>query len=56
MLPKPSNKRFFLMHRMAAAYREGSHYFILLIITDGAISDMDHTKEAIILVCLAFSI
>lgn len=44
------------MHRMAAAYREGSHYFILLIITDGAISDMDHTKEAIILVCLAFSI
>ncbi|XP_038067397.1 copine-8-like isoform X1 [Patiria miniata] len=34
--------------RFAAAKRDGSEYFILLIITDGCICDMDHTKEAIV--------
>jgi len=39
----------------------GSNYFILLILTDGIISDMQQTREAIvrvcdgIFVCLAFS-
>ncbi|XP_033106485.1 copine-5-like [Anneissia japonica] len=34
--------------RFAQAYPDGSNYFILLIITDGIISDMDFTKDAII--------
>ncbi|CAG0897678.1 unnamed protein product [Cyprideis torosa] len=34
--------------RFASAYREGSHYFILVIITDGVITDMPQTKEAIV--------
>ncbi|XP_033110613.1 copine-8-like [Anneissia japonica] len=34
--------------KFAAAYHDGSNYFILLIITDGVISDMDLTKDAII--------
>ncbi|XP_022257177.1 copine-8-like, partial [Limulus polyphemus] len=34
--------------RFAAAFQEGSHYFILLIITDGVISDMPQTKQAIV--------
>ncbi|XP_070558372.1 copine-8-like isoform X2 [Ptychodera flava] len=34
--------------RFAAAYPDGSNYFILLIITDGIISDMDQTKAAIV--------
>ena len=40
--------------RMAAAYRGGTHYFVLLIITDGAISDMEQTKEAIVNVNIIF--
>ncbi|XP_051529352.1 copine-5 isoform X2 [Myxocyprinus asiaticus] len=32
----------------AAAVQDGSQYFILLIITDGVISDMSQTKEAIV--------
>ncbi|XP_062314270.1 copine Va isoform X1 [Osmerus eperlanus] len=32
----------------AAAVQDGSQYFVLLIITDGVISDMAHTKEAIV--------
>ena len=31
--------------RFAAAYTNGVHYFILLILTDGAISDMHDTKR-----------
>uniref|UniRef100_A0A0N4VSJ0 Copine domain-containing protein n=1 Tax=Haemonchus placei TaxID=6290 RepID=A0A0N4VSJ0_HAEPC len=34
--------------RRAAKVRDGSHYQIFLIITDGAISDMSNTKRAII--------
>lgn len=33
---------------IAKEYQDGKHYFILLIITDGAISDMHLTKSAII--------
>ncbi len=32
----------------AAAARDGSHYFVLLIITDGVISDFEQTKAAIV--------
>ncbi|NWS50649.1 CPNE5 protein, partial [Probosciger aterrimus] len=34
--------------RTAAAVLDGSQYFVLLIITDGVISDMAQTKEAIV--------
>ncbi|KAJ8047872.1 Copine-8 [Holothuria leucospilota] len=34
--------------RFAHAYPDGSNYFILLIITDGVISDMEMTKQSII--------
>ncbi|XP_022084005.1 copine-8-like isoform X1 [Acanthaster planci] len=34
--------------RFAAAVRDGSKYYVLLIITDGCICDMDHTKEAVV--------
>ncbi|XP_056897066.1 copine-5 isoform X1 [Takifugu flavidus] len=34
--------------RYAAAMQDGSQYFVLLIITDGVISDMAQTKEAIV--------
>nr|XP_018902724.1 PREDICTED: copine-8-like [Bemisia tabaci] len=34
--------------KFAAAYQDGSQYFILLIITDGIITDMEHTKGAIV--------
>ncbi|KAG9490067.1 hypothetical protein GDO78_005782 [Eleutherodactylus coqui] len=34
--------------RYAASIKDGSQYFILLIITDGVISDMAQTKEAIV--------
>jgi hypothetical protein len=33
---------------IARNFLDGSHYFILLIITDGIISDMEETKEAIV--------
>lgn len=39
---------WFLWPRYAAAVEDGSQYFILLIITDGVISDMAQTKEAIV--------
>ncbi|RUS68814.1 hypothetical protein EGW08_023425 [Elysia chlorotica] len=34
--------------RFAAGSRDGSEYFVLLIITDGIITDMPQTKEAIV--------
>ncbi|XP_069695299.1 copine-8-like isoform X2 [Periplaneta americana] len=34
--------------RFAEAYQDGSQYFILLIITDGVITDMQQTKQAIV--------
>lgn len=33
---------------IARSYQDGRHYFVLLIITDGIISDMHQTKRAII--------
>lgn len=37
-------------HRTAAQVTDGSQYHVLLIITDGVISDMLQTKEAIVTV------
>ncbi|XP_076131671.1 copine-9-like isoform X1 [Alosa pseudoharengus] len=37
-----------LVAQMAAHEMEGSQYFVLLIITDGVISDMVQTKEAVV--------
>ena len=37
-----------LMCRFAQAKRDGSEYFVLLIITDGIITDMLQTTEAIV--------
>lgn len=34
--------------RYAASIKDGSQYFVLLIITDGVISDMAQTKESIV--------
>ncbi|XP_019732671.1 copine-8 isoform X1 [Hippocampus comes] len=43
--------------RYAASVKDGSQYFVLLIITDGVISDMAQTKESIINAsCLPMSI
>ncbi|KAJ8393380.1 hypothetical protein AAFF_G00061020 [Aldrovandia affinis] len=43
--------------RYAASAKDGSQYFILLIITDGVISDMAQTKESIVnAACLPMSI
>ncbi len=33
---------------IASQYKDGKHYFVLLIITDGIISDMHQTKHAIV--------
>lgn len=45
----------FCFLRYAAAVQDGSQYFVLLIITDGVISDMAQTKEAIVNVSAALS-
>ncbi|KAM4711731.1 copine-8 isoform 2-T2 [Anableps anableps] len=43
--------------RYAASVKDGSQYFVLLIITDGVISDMAQTKESIVTAsCLPMSI
>ncbi|XP_071448006.1 copine-8-like [Hetaerina americana] len=43
--------------RFAATYRDGGHYFILLIMTDGVITDMNKTVQAIVdASCLPMSI
>lgn len=36
------------VQRYAASVKDGSQYFVLLIITDGVISDMAQTKESIV--------
>lgn len=41
-----------LLSRAAAKISDGSQYYVLLIITDGVISDMTQTKEAIVSVSL----
>lgn len=38
----------FFVYRYAASVKDGSQYFVLLIITDGVISDMAQTKESIV--------
>lgn len=42
--------------RYAASVKDGSQYFVLLIITDGVISDMAQTKESIVNVSFAESV
>lgn len=46
----PTNFSLVIQHttQIAAKFQDGKHYFILLIITDGIISDMHQTKNAII--------
>ena len=46
----PTNFAPIIRHvtRFAASYPNGDHYFILLILTDGAICDMGDTKMALI--------
>ena len=39
-----------VLFRQAAEVMDGSQYFVLLILTDGVISDMETTKEAIVAV------
>lgn len=39
---------FICVFSYATAVQDGSQYFVLLIITDGVISDMAQTKEAIV--------
>ena len=46
------NSDFSLSPRAAAKISDGSQYYVLLIITDGVISDMTQTKEAIVSVSL----
>lgn len=43
-------------HRAAAGVTDGSQYFVLLMITDGVISDMVQTKEAVVNVRLSSTI
>ncbi|KHJ46040.1 hypothetical protein D918_03703 [Trichuris suis] len=49
-LAGPTNFAPVISHvaRLASAHMDGSKYFILLIITDGVISDMPKTQEAIV--------
>lgn len=42
--------------RYAASVKDGSQYFVLLIITDGVISDMAQTKESIVNVSFTESV
>ncbi|XP_043210499.1 copine-8-like isoform X1 [Amphibalanus amphitrite] len=46
----PTNFAPVIQHvaNFASRYRDGSQYFILLIITDGVITDMPQTKQAIV--------
>lgn len=39
---------FLLFFRYASSVKDGSQYFVLLIVTDGVISDMAQTKESIV--------
>lgn len=41
--------------RFASAYRDGSHYFVLLILTDGVITDMPQTLQSIVSVSWSFT-
>lgn len=46
----------FLIFRFAAAVQDGSQYFVLLIITDGIITDMQQTQQAIVNVIICICI
>ncbi|GAB6021481.1 Copine-8 [Chamberlinius hualienensis] len=50
----PTNFASVINHvaRFASAHQNGDNYFILLIVTDGIITDMPKTKDAIINCCL----
>ena len=39
---------FLITFRFASAVQPGDNYFVLLIITDGVITDMPQTKQAIV--------
>lgn len=39
---------FLFFFRYASSVKDGSQYFVLLIVTDGVISDMAQTKESIV--------
>ena len=47
---------FYLPFRYAASVKDGSQYFMLLIVTDGVISDMAQTKESIVNVSRSHSV
>lgn len=47
---------FFLPFRYASSVKDGSQYFVLLIVTDGVISDMAQTKESIVNVSRCHSV
>lgn len=53
LCPAPLPRAHRLSRSSAAAVPDGSQYFVLLIITDGVISDMAQTKEAIVNVSAA---
>lgn len=42
--------------RYASSVKDGSQYFVLLIVTDGVISDMAQTKESIVNVSRSHSV
>lgn len=44
----------FYVWRFATAIQDGSQYFVLLIITDGIITDMQQTQQAIVNVIIYF--
>ena len=46
--PVPAILTFLLFFRYASSVKDGSQYFVLLIVTDGVISDMAQTKESIV--------
>ena len=45
---------WFSNFRFAASQQDGSSYHVLLIITDGVITDMEQTKNAIVQVILPY--
>ena len=47
---------FSLPFRYASSVKDGSQYFVLLIVTDGVISDMAQTKESIVNVSKSHSV
>lgn len=50
--------KFVFIFRFAAAVQDGSQYFVLLIITDGIITDMQQTQQAIVnvIICICINL